>query len=77
MAIWLALAVMPRVGDSLILGSETLREKLNTEVIKQLMNTTVTSRGGMSNTEPVPPEEPAMPPEIIGVRHVAVAMKAV
>ena len=68
---------MPREGDSLILGSKTLREELNTEAMKQLMDTTVMSKGGTSNTEPVPAEESVMPPEIIGVRHVAVTMKAV
>ena len=41
MAIWLTLVVMPGEGDSLFLGSKTLREKLNTEVMKQLMDMTV------------------------------------
>ena len=68
---------MPGEGDTLIPGFKMLREKLNTEAMKQLMDTAVASRGGTSNTELDPVEMPAMPPEVIGVRHVAVTKEAV
>ena len=72
----LALAVIPGEDDLLILGSKTMREKLSVDVIKQLRDTTVASGGGASITERAPAEVPAMPPEIIGMRRVAVTMKA-
>ena len=44
--------------------------------MKQLRDTAAASGGGASITEHAPAEEPAMPPEIIGVRRVAVTIKA-
>ena len=76
-AFWLALAVMPREGNSFILGSNTLRKKLSIEVIKPLMDIAAASRVDASNTEPAPAEGPVISPEVIIVRHVAVTIKAV
>ena len=76
-AFLLALAVMPGEGNSFILGSKRLRKKLSIEVMKPLMDTAPASRVGASNTEPAPAEVPAISPEVIIVRHVAVTMKAV
>ena len=72
----LALAVMPGKGDLLILGSKMLREKLSTDVMKQLRDTAAASGGGASSTEHAPAEVPAMLPEIFGVRRVVVIMEA-
>ena len=60
----------------LILGSKTLREKLSIDVMKQLRDTAAASGGGTSSTECAPAEVPAMPPEVIGVRRVAVTIEA-
>ena len=68
---------MPGEGDSLILGLKTMREKLNIEAMKSLMDAAAVSRVGTSNTQPASAEGQAMPPEIIGVRHVAATMNAV
>ena len=76
MTIRLALAVMPGEDDFLILGSKTLRDKLSIDVMKQLRDTAAASGGGASTTEHASAEVPAMPPEIIGVRRVAVTMEA-
>ena len=67
---------MPGEDDLLILGSKTLREKLSVDVMKQLRDMAAVSRGGASITAHAPAEVPAMPPEIIGVRRVAVTMEA-
>ena len=72
----LALAVMPGEDDLLILASKTLREKLSKDVIKQDRDTAAASRGGASSSEQAPAEVPAMPPEVIGLRRVAVTMEA-
>ncbi|CAN0394168.1 unnamed protein product, partial [Ascophyllum nodosum] len=72
----LALAVMPGEDDLLVLGLKTLREKLSIDVMKQLRDRAAASAGGASNTEHAPAEIPAMSPEIIGVRRVAVTMEA-
>ena len=72
----LALVVMPGEDDLLVLRSKTLREKLSIDVMKQLRDTAAASGAGASTTEHAPAEVPAMPPEIIGVRRVAVTMEA-
>ena len=72
----LALAVMPGENDSLIIGSKTLREKLSIDVMKQLRDTAAVSGGGASSTDRASAEVAAMPPEVIGVRRMAVTMKA-
>ena len=74
-SIRLALAVMPGEDDLLILGSKTLRGKLSIDVMKQLRDTAAASGGGASITEHAPAKVPAMPPEVIGVRRVAVTME--
>ena len=76
MTILLALAVMPGEDDLLVLGSKTMREKLSIEVMKQLRDTSAASGGGTSITEHAPAEVPVMPPEIFGVRRVALTMEA-
>ena len=74
--IWLALAVLPGEDDLLILGSKTLREKLDIDVMRQLRDTAVASGGSPRGTEPAPAEVPPSPPQIIGVRLVKVTMEA-
>ena len=68
----LALAVMPGEDDLSIIRPKTLREKLSIDVMKQLRDTAAASGGGASITEHAAAEVPAMPPEIIGVRRVAI-----
>ena len=70
----LALAVMPGEDDWLILEPKTLLEKLSIDVMKPLRDTAAASGGGASIMEHAPAEVPAMPPEVIGVRRVAVTM---
>ena len=65
---------MPGEDNLLNLGSKTLREKLSIDVMKQLRDTAAASEGDASITEHAPAEVPAMPPEIIGVRRVAVTI---
>ena len=72
----LALAVIPGEDNLLILKSNTLRKKLSIDVMKEVRDTAAASGGGASITEHAPAEEPAMPPEIIGARRVAVTMEA-
>ena len=67
---------MPGEDYLLILGTKTLREKISIDVIKQLRNTTAASGGGAGSTEYAPAEVPAVPPEIIDVRCVAVTIEA-
>ena len=76
MVIRLALAVMRREDDVLFLGSKTLREKLDIDVMEQLRDMAAASGGGASSMEPAPAEVSPMPPEIIVVRRVAVTMEA-
>ena len=72
----LALVVMAGEDDLLMLESKTLRQKLSIDVMKQLRGTAAASGGGASSTEHPPAEVLAMPPEVIGARHVAVTMEA-
>ena len=67
---------MPGEDDLLIVGSKTLREKLSIDVMKQLRDTAAASGGGASSTEDAPAKVLAMPPEVIGVRRVAVTVEA-
>ena len=72
----LALAVISGEDDLLTRGSKTLREKLSIDVMKQLRDTSAVSGGGASITVHAPAEVPVMPPEIIGVRRMALTMEA-
>ena len=72
----LALVVMPGENDLLVLGPKTLRKKLSIDVMKQLQDTAAASGGGASSAEHASAELPAMPPEVIGVRRVAVTVEA-
>ena len=72
----LALSVMPGADGLLISGSKTLREKLNIDVMKRLRDTAAALGVGASKTEQAHVEVLAMPPEVIGVRHVAVNIEA-
>ena len=75
MAIPLALAVMPREYDSLILGSsKTLHDKYNIDEMTPLKDTAAASGGGESSTELAPAEVPVIPFEIFSVRRVAITM---
>ena len=67
---------MRREDDLLVIGSSTLREKLDIDVMEKLRDTARASGGGARSTEPARSEVPPMPPEMIGVRRVAVAMEA-
>ena len=66
---------MPEEDDSFIQESTTLREKLNVDVIKQLKYMAAASRGGANSMYPAVADMPAMPPEVISVRHLAVTME--
>ena len=66
---------MRRGDDLLVIGSKMLRENIDIDVMKQLMDTAATSGGGASSTGPARPEVSPMPPEMIGVRRVAVTME--
>ena len=73
----LALAVMPGEDYLLILGSETQREKLDIDVMKQLSDMAAVSGGSTSSTEQAFSEVPAMPPEVTSVRCVGVPIEAI
>ena len=64
--IWLALAVMPGEDNQLILGSKTLRKKLDVDVMKQLREMAAQAFA----------EVPAMPPKVASVRSVTVTIEA-
>ena len=59
----------------MVLGSKTLREKIDIDVMKQLRGTAAASGDGASSTEPAPAEMPPMPPEVIGAFCVAVTRR--
>ena len=74
---WLALAVMPGEDNLLILWSKMLREELSIGVMKQPRDTAAALGGDASSTKHAPAEVPAVLPEIVGVRLVAVMMEAI
>ena len=60
----------------LILGSKTLLDKSNKNMMEQPKGMATASGGGVSSTEPAASKVRAIQPKVVGVRRVAVKGKA-